>query len=92
MAVEDFNFDANKQEDPLETVLLRDPTMCSQVCLTALSLAVCRADEEFLAFITSFVEQRAMVLHNLKATHQGLLVKSVEVRDLDMLSVTTFMG
>jgi len=50
------------------------------------------SDEEFLAFITSFVEQRAIVLHNLKATHPGLLVKSVEVRDLDMLSVTTFMA
>ena len=33
-----------------------------------------------------------MVLHNLKTAHEGKLVKMIELRDLDMLSVTTFMG
>ena len=50
------------------------------------------ADEELLTFMTSYVEQRATVLHNLKKAHEGKLVKLVELRDLDMLSVATFMG
>ena len=50
------------------------------------------ADDELLMFMTSYVEQRAMVLHNLKTAHEGKLVKMVELRDLDMLSVATFMG
>jgi len=50
------------------------------------------SDEELLTFMTCYVEQRAMVLHNLKTAHEGKLVKMIELRDLDMLSVTTFMA
>lgn len=48
-------------------------------------------DEEFNDFLTGLLEQRAMTLHQYSMTQQRL-VKFADVRDLDAMSVPSFLG
>eukprot|EP00656_Telonema_subtile_P000899 TRINITY_DN10431_c0_g1_i1.p1 TRINITY_DN10431_c0_g1~~TRINITY_DN10431_c0_g1_i1.p1 ORF type:complete len:364 (-),score=96.30 TRINITY_DN10431_c0_g1_i1:153-1244(-) len=67
------------------------PMNCLYVSQLDLNLFSAISEEQFEAFIITFMEQRGIVLHNL-SERQGQGVQYAEMRDVDLLAITDLLS